>query len=366
MALAKNYYAGSNTYLGFYSLYEDAFRDLDYLYILKGGPGTGKSSLMRDIGIKMLNNNYNIEFYHCSSDNQSLDGLIIPQLNLGFVDGTAPHIIDPIYPGAVDQIINLGDFWDRNRLRENKEDIKHLTKKISSNFVEAYQQFNKAKEVYDEWKGIYLSAIDFNKVNMVTEKLTEEIFDQEILREGNPKTKRLFFGAITPEGPVNYINNITKDIKKRYIVKGRPGSGKSIMMKKIGMQAESLGLSVVYYPSAFDPNSLDMVIIPSLSVAIIDGTAPHIINPERDNDKVIDMFELCMDQQIEKLNEGKLENIEQRYKIKMTIGTNHLKEAKRLHDELEKFYISSMNFEKISMKKDELMDEVFDYASKIM
>jgi len=86
-----NYYAGGNTALGFYSFYESNLKGLDRLFILKGGPGTGKSTLMKKIGQKWKDKGYDIELLHCSSDNNSIDGVIIPKLKVGVVDGTAPH-----------------------------------------------------------------------------------------------------------------------------------------------------------------------------------------------------------------------------------------------------------------------------------
>ena len=360
MASIKNYYAGGNTNVGFYSLYDEALKGLNRLYIIKGGPGTGKSSFMRKIGHQLVEKGYNIEFLHCSSDNNSLDGVVVPELKLGFVDGTAPHIVDPRYPGVVDQIINFGDFWNAEKLLPNKRQIIKITDDISKNFKLAYEEFAEAKLIHDEWEEIYLAAMDFTKADQVTEQIIEEIFSGNIQAEEQSLIRKRFFGAATPLGAVHFIDNITEDINKRYIVKGRPGSGKSTMMKKIGKKAEKMGLSVEYFPCAFDPNSMDMVIIPSLSVAILDGTAPHVINPTRENDQVVDMFELCIDKNVEIDQAKEIENVESRYKIKMTIGTNYIKEAKRLHDVLEEFYIKAMDFEAIDKKRDEIFNEILN------
>jgi hypothetical protein len=364
MSNVKHYYAGGNTCLGFYSLYEEVFRGLDRLYILKGGPGTGKSTFMRKIGEVLSDQGLDVEYYHCSSDNESIDGVIASAIKLGFVDGTAPHIVDPKYPGVTEHIINLGEFWDEDYLAQFKDRIIELTDKISEQFEACYNKFALAKHIHDEWEDIYLAAMDFEKANVVTDNLISAIFGGEIEREENPSVKQRFFGAATPKGAVNYYENITEDLKKRYIVKGRPGSGKSTMMKRIGKRAEKLGLSVEYYPCGLDPNSMDMVLIPKLGVAVFDGTAPHVVNPSRDTDQVVDMFELCIDTKVEEKKAKELEEVVARYSKEMKAGTEHLEEAKRLHDELEKYYVAAMDFEALGKKREQILKEVLQFIEE--
>jgi hypothetical protein len=82
---------------------------------------------MNKVGKEMQERGFAVEYHHCSSDNQSLDGLVIPALGIAFMDGTAPHIVDPRHPGAVDEIIHLGSFWNEAGMRRNKDPIIKLT-----------------------------------------------------------------------------------------------------------------------------------------------------------------------------------------------------------------------------------------------
>ena len=114
----KHVFAGGNTPKGFFSYYHYILsqEDANRIFCIKGGPGVGKSTLMRNIAMFMVDKGYDVELMHCSSDNNSLDGLVIKDINIALVDGTAPHIVDPKNPGAVDEIINLGDYWDEGNL----------------------------------------------------------------------------------------------------------------------------------------------------------------------------------------------------------------------------------------------------------
>lgn len=88
-----SFFLGANTPSGFYSLY-DQLIDPDEarrVYLLKGGPGCGKSSLMRRVAQAMEEKGASVEYIACSGDPDSLDAVVFPALNTAIVDGTAPH-----------------------------------------------------------------------------------------------------------------------------------------------------------------------------------------------------------------------------------------------------------------------------------
>jgi Cdc6-like AAA superfamily ATPase len=355
----RNIFPGGNTAVGFYSLYESVLQGLDRLFILKGGPGTGKSSLIRYVGNTFKEKGYSIELLHCSSDNDSLDGLIIPSLNIGIVDGTAPHTIDPTYPGVVEEIIHLGECWDAHELQQHRAEIISLTDKTNAAFKNSYKHFAKAKEIHLEREAVYLKGMNFEKANKETEKLLESIFTKTSDKENKePSQRHMFFGAATPTGVVNFIDNLTEDTETRVILKGRPGSGKSTLLKKIIAQAQDASYDTEVYHCGFDPNSLDMVLIPELKVAVLDGTAPHEIEASRKGDEILDMYELCFDIDIDSEYASDLEEIVTRYKGQTKLGIESLAEAKRLHDKLEDIYVNAMDFDKVSERREYILEEI--------
>ena len=61
----KNYFACANSSQGFCNYFESNLEGLEHLYILKGGPGTGKSTMMKNIGADLYDRGYDIEFIYC-------------------------------------------------------------------------------------------------------------------------------------------------------------------------------------------------------------------------------------------------------------------------------------------------------------
>ena len=74
------YFLGANAPTGFYSLYDHLLppEQARAIYILKGGPGCGKSTLMRKIGAWAQEAGLETEYILCSGDPDSLDALILP------------------------------------------------------------------------------------------------------------------------------------------------------------------------------------------------------------------------------------------------------------------------------------------------
>lgn len=98
MYIAKESFLGVNSEAGFYSLFEDFINKRSRVYVIKGGPGTGKSTLMRSIGKQAEQRGLEVEYLHCSSDPASLDGIFVKELGACMVDGTPPHVLEPPYP----------------------------------------------------------------------------------------------------------------------------------------------------------------------------------------------------------------------------------------------------------------------------
>lgn len=353
----KSYFAGGNTARGFFSLYDECLKNLNRIFILKGGPGTGKSTLIKDIGSKWVEKGFDIEYLHSATDYQSVDGVIIPRLKVAVVDGVAPHVIEPQVPGAVEEYVNVGEAWDSEKLALQKERIIELNDQISNHFNHAYRTFAEALKVHDDWEKIYINSMDFEKANKLTEKLLQSFFGS--MRPNKSScVKHRFLGAATPNGAVDFVPNLTEGVLKRYFIKGRPGSGKSTMLKKLATEGEERGLDVEIYHCGFDPYSIDMVIFRELGIAIFDSTAPHEYYPSREGDEIIDLYGTIIENGTDEIFADKIEVLSKNYKNKMNEAISLLAEAKALRDELKAIYVEAMDFSVVTTYKEKIDAEI--------
>ena len=111
--MQNKYFAASNSSRGFTNYFKEVFGRADMVYVVKGGPGTGKSSFMKRCSRSAEERGYQVENYCCSSDADSLDGVFVfdGKRSIGVLDGTAPHVWEPEFPGVCEQMVDLGQFW---------------------------------------------------------------------------------------------------------------------------------------------------------------------------------------------------------------------------------------------------------------
>lgn len=357
----KHYFVCGNTAKGFINFFDSNLQGLSKIYILKGGPGTGKSTMMKCVAKKYDEKGFNVECIHCSSDPDSLDGVILRQIGVGIVDGTAPHVIEPKVVGAIEEYVNLGEAWDIEKLEKKTDEICSIKEQIADCYPKAYDAFARALLIHDEWEHIYITAMDFDKANTLADEVCTMLFKDVTIQPDTVKRgmiRHRFFGGSTPKGAMDYVENITQSCSKRYFIKGRPGSGKSTMLKRILRRAEELGLETEVYHCGFDSNSLDMILIPELDWCIFDSTSPHEYEPSKEGDQIIDMYEKLIIPGTDEKYEVKLNDIKSRYKEKITEGISYLKKAKELHDQLEGFYIDATDFLIIEKIRTDLIEKI--------
>lgn len=360
LAKARHMYPGGNTCYGFYSFYDyivppDAYKKI----VIKGGPGTGKSTFMKTLARDLSTNGFDIEYHWCSSDNDSLDGIVIGDSRVCLLDGTAPHVVDPRYPGAVDSIFNAGEFWDGEAIRAHKQEIIALTGQIGIYFQRAYNRLKGANSAWWEWGSFLSEAVNVKNVNRNILALAEDFI------HGGPKSDRsprhLFAGAITPGGLVTKIETLIDSSWSVFAVKGSPESGVKNLLKHTEKMIELNSIYAEIYHSPFNPDYLDLIIIPASKTALIDLSG-HIVNYEknlapRQFKRVLD-FDQLLDPGALNKAAGAIEAAARRFHESLEEAVAFIQQAKQLHDELEKFYVPAMNFTALEAYRQKLCEEL--------
>ncbi len=352
----RKLFPGANTANGSFNFFDNIIQgDINRIFCFKGGPGVGKSSLMKKIAKVFLEMGYDVELHYCPSDPSSLDAILINELKVVLLDGTSPHVVDPKNPGAVDEIVNLGDFWIVENLEKQKYEIIDVGKDINASFRRAYKFLKAAEPIYFDIEEKYKNAMKFGEVNLLTDKFIENLF-KETFNSGQYKKERHLFGtAITPVGHIDYTDSILSQVKKVYYLEGEIGTGKTTFLKRVYDKALQKGMSVEVYHYPLIKEKIETIIINDLNVAIT------ISKLFEDREKI--NFNQFIEN--DKLSSYK-EEIEFDRKVfneLINYGISNLKIAKAKHDVIEACYVPNMNFDEVENLRQELVKRILKYSN---
>ena len=352
----RKVFPGGNTSEGFFSYYGYLLeKGTRRIFVIKGGPGVGKSTLMKKVANRLTELGYDLELHYCSSDNNSLDGIAILDAGIVMVDGTAPHIVDPKYPGGLDEIINLGEYWDTDAMEANMEKIIASTNEVSRLFARAYRFLRAARSISENISVMYSQSMDFSQLNRVTLELEKTLLDHTYLPEasGPGSDRHLFSSAYTPEGYVDFTDSILQDIGRVIYLDGEAGTGKSTIMKKLADRAIEKGMNVEIYHTPLIPTKIGSVIFKDINAAIT--SSPHF---NVNNYKLVDLNQY--------LDKGTIAGYKQEIgkdsdllESLISQGIANISKAKTEHDVLEQYYVPNMDFKAAGEKHEQLLSRIF-------
>lgn len=337
-------FLGANTPQGFSSLFDELYnpyRD-SKAYLIKGGAGTGKSSFMKKIYTAAREMGYDTERVYCSSDSNSLDALIVDQLSFCIADATAPHIIEPRFPGACENIINMGQFWNEEALFEKREQIKSLSIENSIFHRRAEKFLNAAGSVVEDIEKYARENILTDKIESFALRFASREFPK--LKMGKPGRKmRRYISAVTPSGLV-FFDETVRNMSGRVIgIEDEYGEVSSLLTERIGEIAVRNGYDVIFCLCPLRKGESEHIIIPKADLSLVTVRRSHKISLEFD--RLIHAKRFYSSTQI-KENKNKLLWSKRVCNELIDEAVFYLSKAKDTHDKLEKCYIDTMDFEK--------------------
>ena len=358
-----SFFLGANTPQGFVSFFDELYEPLGdwQVYIIKGGPGSGKSTLMKKAAAAFEELGYFVERIYCSGDPGSLDAVILPDIRACIADGTAPHVLDPKYPGALETIVNMGECWDTELLRKNATEIKMLSGAVSALFERSAKFLNAASSLQGDTLRLVQNCTDGAKIIRYASRLAHREFKKQRGTAG--KEHKRFLSAVSSDGVVIHFETLYSLCDRFYVIEDEYGAVSPILLDYLKNYALTAGYDVISCWCPMAPkDKIDHLIIPDLGLCFFTSNAVH--KPE---------FEPT-----QRIHARRFIDMEELKKCRHRIGFNRkasielisesvrlLNEAKSLHDTLETFYTLSMNFEAANQKTETVIGELFERAEKL-
>ena len=357
------FFAASNTKDGFVSYFDEIFadEDCDRVYILKGGPGCGKSTFMKKLGNAATEKGLTCEYFHCSSDPDSLDGIIIKEKRVAVIDGTSPHAAEPVLSGAREIIIDLGRAWDTDKLYENKETIQELSAHKKKYYKDAYSCLYGKNVMEGFVYNLVFPHIFFDKLDKSVRKMSKSIMKNKC-KDSAFSQKTRITEAFSSLGKIRLFT--FEDTSDICIFIKEPFCGcrlSHFFMKGIYDFAKAEGAEVYVSFKADKKGEINALYFPysRTSVSLYDEDAAlkcdrnfkkcKIVNCER----FIDMKALSHTKPLRKFYSKLAESMEKQ-------ALDYIANAGKIHAETEKIYRQCTSYTTVEKIGDEYINKILN------
>lgn len=326
MSKNKYYFVSGNTSKGFINFLATNIDGIKQVIVLQHQSHFVKTKVIQAI-IDHYNGDEPLEMICSPFGRNYLEGVILREKSLAIV-------ADTIAEDALKEtiLIDLNIYYPTHM---DQQHVKEIKRAVNEQTKQAYDHLYKGIHIHDELEEIYIKEMSFKKADQLAEKLIIQILENVPKQNRKPKVYGRLFGTNTAEGSINILSEITKHLSTRFFVKGRAGTGKSVLMKKVAKACEDYGYHVERYHCSFDPDSIDMVIVPALDFCIFDSTDPHEFFPEKAGDVILDLYEGTVTQGTDEKYAQEISKVTKQYKGYIHKGINCLKKAKVYQNKLE-------------------------------
>lgn len=352
-----SFFFGADNKAKYCSLFPDVYTPFDEgkHYILKGGPGTGKSTLMRKAAEELEKKGYFVEYGYCSADPASLDLIYAPEINFTIFDGTSPHTFDPTLPGVTEYVVNLGEAWDKKYLKEHRTEIGELVKSCGEQHKKSAEYLWVASRIEAESARIFNAVSDKDKIFNYADRLAKrKIPDKNVT--GKSRLYKRFLSGITPDGVVVQYDTLNALCESIITIEDGYSSISPVIMRFLRDYALDKGYDVIECLCPLLPFSkTEHIIIPELKICFFTQNGYHY--SLSGDEKTVHTSRFVDKSALSSVKE-KLAFSSKSKKELINEAVRKNSVAKGLHDKLEAYYIKATDFSVVEEKYEGIIREL--------
>ena len=357
------FFLGANTPQGFVGFADELYDPADgwQAYLIKSGPGTGKSSLMRRIYERLTALSLDAEAICCSSDPASLDGVIFPQLRMCILDATSPHVVEPKFWGAVEQIVPLAVCADEQVMHGQAQEIRRATEENRALHAQCRKYIHAAGALLKENRRIGMAALNEDKVRRLACRIARQEFGGGV--GGGRQTQR-FLSAVTPDGMVVFSETLQALCPRIYTVEDDHGAAAPLFLTELARLAQKAGVDGIVCPCPLAPEEgPEHLLFPSIGVGFTTSNSFHKADypvfRRIHATRFSDTEQLRAKRQIAAFNRrAARELLEQAQALSA--------EAKAAHDRMERFSIAAMDWDRAREMGDAVVQRFVAAAERFL
>ncbi len=344
-----HYFLGANSPQGFYGYFQKAYGPEWRVWLIKGGPGSGKSTLMRNAAHQIR---ADWEYIHCSSDPKSLDAVICEDKKVMIADATAPHAMEPLRPGCVETLVDLGAGFDVDALRRDRAQIDRLFAENALLHRQAVHYLSAAAQVKRVRLELAMQTLDKAAVRRCAESYAK------LLDTGGSRGVERLRGlsAVTPDGIIYYADTVGAVADSVFAVLDDWGAAAPLFMEEMRCLLRKNCCAVtVCRCSLFPKERIEHILLPQQKTAFVTQNTVHAVKEAAEWIDLQDMYGAHRPG-----TKDALQRILTQENQLLEAASGFMYQARMVHDELEAYYIRAMDFSFAEKRAEELIFAIND------
>ena len=353
--MINNFFFGGITPSGFSTQLAQIINGKEYYtYILKGGPGTGKSRMMKKIAERFAKDE-DVTCFYCSADPDSLDAVMMHTSKVLVVDGTPPHVSEPRFPGLCQEIVALGQYWDKSILEENREKIIKATE-LNKSMLASASNYNKALGlICDDTYTCAEGFADRKRIEEAARSFCESLFENLEKRTGRGIQSIRQLSVMTRNGYTT-LQGAAGSCSKLYLLDDELFAASGMFIDFAAARIMEYGYDTKLSPCLLSQRSISEHLLIDAAGTVLMASNPltRITNAEAVYIDCSVYYDQDRMQPYEKhfaANHALMDTIS-------GASREMLEDAKRIHDEMERYYISAMDFDALDSVCETICKEI--------
>lgn len=351
--MQKSYFLGASGPDGFHTDFICEYASY-YGVLLKGGPGTGKSTLMKKVVEAFKDED--ISIYHCASDPHSLDAVVLEERGVYVMDATAPHVSETPLPFVTGEVVNLAsELYDK---MIDCNEVRRLYEENRNKHIMAQKGVSGISAAEEMIVRIGQNALLIDKINQFAERFAKKIIHSDGGHSCSFRSRQM--SAITPEGEITLFPPEWKRIE---IVDPYFAASQFLLKKTAGYAAENGACCEIGYSLIQHDHPITSLLLHSEKTGMLsvqdnrissDSLPVQIINTGRFYDRSLlrnhrSMLRFCIKERKEFAEKA----------------TEILAEALQIHDRLEAQYIAAQNTDYLAKITDYVLSRLRSFPHVI-
>lgn len=324
----RHYFVECITSRGYISLLPNMMSCWQRTFVLWGGPGTGKSTMIKVLGLELLDRGYEVDFMRSARDVDANVGFIVRGVNLAVLAAAEVMPLRWRAPGVVEKLIDLGIYCDERKLAKQHSTVlaleqellaiqRAIEEEMSEEFGAALRVPLRSQEPRKSNQPVYFPGDD--RFSSEPWRLVQKALRKLQQSQVNP----YFLHAVTAEGWLNLAPYFLGDCDQIRL----EGEDTPSALDWVLEEAQFMGQLMEIILNPLNPDEVIGVVFPERSLAIWRGDPDNLAdqglnNPLRESLRV------------------KLEH----WQLK--------------REQLKAIYTETMNFRQVDAVRDDLLNQI--------